>query len=326
VTAGNFTRERSGVSRATRADSRTTDRQNGGVVEFWQAVAFLEPDQLLTVAKAADEYGFHSITVSDHIFYPEPLQSPYPYTPDGKPFWSAETPFPDPWVMIGAMAAVTTRLRFATNIYIAPARDLFTVAKLVATASVIAGGRVSLGAGAGWCKDEFDQTGQDFATRGARLEEMVAALRTLWAGGTVEHHGRHYDFGPLQMSPAPEAPVPIYLGGDSPAAMRRAAKVADGWIGNAYSTEDAEDRLRRIDAELAAAGRSEVPFKKVLSLYDPPSPDLYRRFEELGVTGLICAPWMVADVTRGNFNSPAETKLAAMERFAEDIIQRMDEA
>jgi probable F420-dependent oxidoreductase len=292
-------------------------------VEFWQAVAFLETDQLLTVAKAADEYGFHTLTVSDHIFYPEPLKAAYPYTPDGKPFWSPETPFPDPWVTIGAMAGVTTRLQFATNVYIAPARDLFTVAKLVATASALSGGRVRLGAGAGWCEDEFEQTGQDFATRGPRLEEMVGALRTLWGGGTAEHHGRFFDFGPLQMSPAPAGPVPIYLGGDSGPAMRRAARVADGWIGNAYRADAAEATLARLDAALAAAGRTDEPFGKVISLYEPPTPELYRRFEDKGVTGVICAPWMVADVTAGNFTSPVEAKLAAMERFAEDVIARV---
>lgn len=292
-------------------------------MEFWQAVAFLETGQLLEVAKAAQDYGFDAITVSDHIFYPEPLRSAYPYTADGTPFWSPETPFPDPWVLIGAMAAVTTRLRFTTNIYIAPARDLFTVAKLVSTASVISGGRVSLGAGAGWCRDEFEQTGQDFSTRGARLEEMVGALRALWAGGLAQHHGRFYDFGPLQISPVPEVPVPVYLGGDSPPALRRAARVADGWIGNVYTTEDADAVLGRLDAELKAAGRTGEPFHKVIALYDPPSPDLYRRYEDKGVSAIICAPWMVADQESGSFTSDVGAKLAAMERFATDVIEPM---
>jgi probable F420-dependent oxidoreductase len=297
----------------------------GGIrVEFWQAVAFLETDQLVPVARAADELGFHSITLSDHVFYPEPMRSAYPYTADGAPIWSPTTPFPDPWVMIGAMAAVTSRLRFTTNIYVAPARDLFTVAKLVSTAAVVSGGRVSLGAGAGWCQDEFDQTGQDFATRGARLEEMVHALRALWRGGPVEHHGRYFDFGPLRIAPVPDDPVPIYLGGDSAPALRRAARVADGWIGNAYASADAVAMLARLDAELAAAGRTGEPFHKVLALYDPPSPDLYRRFEDLGLSALICAPWMVADVDVGSFTSPLAAKLAAMERFADEVIDKMD--
>jgi len=292
-------------------------------VELWQAVAFLEVDQLLEVATAAEGMGFGAITVSDHVFFPGQLRSRYPYTPDGTPFWSPDTPFPDPWVLIGAMASVTTRIRFTTNVYVAPARDLFTVAKLVATAAVLSGGRVALGAAPGWCEDEFLQTGQDFATRGPRMEEMVAALRTPWQGGMVAHHGRFFDFGPLQISPVPDAPIPIYLGGDSPVALRRAARVADGWIGNAYDADGADAVLDRLEAELAAAGRTAEGFAKVLALYDPPSVDLYRRFADRGVTAVICAPWMVADQESGSFTSPLQTKLTAMERFAEDIIAKL---
>jgi probable F420-dependent oxidoreductase len=292
-------------------------------MEFWQAVAFLESEQLLDVARSAEELGFDAITISDHIFYPAQLESKYPYMPDGVPFWSPETPWPDAWVTISAMAAVTSRIRFTTNIYVAPARDLFTVAKLVSTASVLSNERVSLGAAPGWCKEEFDQLGQDFATRGPRLEEMVSALRTLWKGGNVEHHGRFYDVPTLQIAPVPKNPIPIYLGGDTNVALRRAAAIADGWIGNAYSAGDAEAVLQRLDAELKAAGRTKVPFHKVIALLDPPSVDLYRHFEGLGVTALVCAPWMVASVEAGSFRSPLAAKIEAMTDFAETIIHPM---
>ena len=142
-------------------------------MKFWQAVAFLETEQLLEVAQAADRLGFDSITVSDHVFAPKDRKSKYPYTPTGEPLWSAETPWPDPWVLIAAMSAVTTRLKFSTNVYIAPGRDLFTVAKLVSSAAVISGGRVSLGTAAGWCQEEFELAGQDFHNRGKRLNEMM---------------------------------------------------------------------------------------------------------------------------------------------------------
>lgn len=292
-------------------------------MEFWQAVAFLEPEQLVDVAKAAEECGFDTITMSDHIFYPADLQSSYPYTPDGKPFWAPDTPFPDPWVTIGAMASVTTRLRFTTNIYIAGARDLFTVAKLVSTAAVLAGGRVALGAGAGWCKDEFDQTGQPFENRGPRLDEMIEALRKLWAGGDVTHRGRFYDFGPLQISPVPDGPVPVYIGGDTKPALRRAARLGDGWLGNAYTADDARAVLGRLDAELREAGRTRDGFHTVIALLDVPSPQLYRRFEDLGVTAIVCAPWMVANQLEGSFNSPLQAKIDAMRQFSDEVIQKM---
>lgn len=292
-------------------------------MEFWQAVAFLDTDQLLPLAEAAERCDFDAITVSDHIFFPSDLGSRYPYTPDGTPFWSPDTPWPDPWVLIGAMAARTSRLRFTTNIYVAPARDLFTVAKLVSTAAVVSRGRVALGAGAGWCKDEFDQVGQDFASRGTRLDEMIEALRGLWAGGMTEYHGRHYDFEPLQISPVPDEPVPVYIGGDTKAALRRAARVGDGWIGNVYGSGEADAVLDRLDDALRAEGRERDKFQVAIALYEAPHPDLYRRFEDRGVTALVCAPWMAATGAGGGFASPLDAKVAAMERFAEDVIAKM---
>ena len=292
-------------------------------MKFWQAVAFLETDQLLEVAQAADRLGFDTITVSDHVFSPKDRRSKYPYTPTGEPFWSAETPWPDPWVLISAMAAVTTRLKFSTNVYIAPARDLFTVAKLVSSASVISGGRVSLGAAAGWCLEEFEAAGQDFHNRGKRLNEMMVALRALWQGGFQEFHGTYYDFEPLQISPVPPAPIPIYIGGDSEPALRRAATLADGWIGNAYTPEDADAVLDRLHGHLKAAGRSIDGFETVMALYAEPTPDILRRFEDRGVTSLMCAPWMVAQTSDGNFTSPVKDKIDAMEAFAEKVIGKV---
>ncbi len=292
----------------------------GPPVKFWQAVAFLETDQLLEVAQAADRLGFDSITVSDHVFSPQERKSKYPYTPTGEPFWSPETPWPDPWVLISAMAAVTTRLKFSTNVYIAPGRDLFTVAKLVSSAAVISGGRVSLGAAAGWCQEEFELAGQDFHNRGKRLNEMMEALRVLWRGGFQEFHGTYYDFEPLQISPVPDSPIPIYIGGDSEPALRRAATLADGWIGNAYSVEDADAVLDRLHGHLKAAGRTIDGFETVMALYAEPTPDVLRRFEDRGVTALMCAPWMVAQTEAGNFNSPVSEKIDAMEAFAEKVI------
>jgi probable F420-dependent oxidoreductase len=291
-------------------------------MKFWQAVAFLETDQLLEVAQAAERLGFDSIAVSDHVFSPKERKSKYPYTPTGEPLWSPETPWPDPWVLIGAMAAVTTRLKFSTNVYIAPARDLFTVAKLVSSAAVISQGRVSLGTAAGWCQEEFELAGQDYHNRGKRLNEMIEALRLLWQGGFQEYHGTYYDFDPLQIAPVPENSIPIYLGGDSEPALKRAAKYGDGWIGNAYSIEDADAVLDRLSGHLKANGRTLDGFETVMALYVEPTPDILRRFEDRGVTALMCAPWMVANTDLGNFTSSVKDKTDAMEAFAEKVITR----
>jgi probable F420-dependent oxidoreductase len=292
-------------------------------VKFWQAVAFLETDQLLDVARAAEDAGIHGIMVSDHIVFPEDLTSPYPYSPDGKPMWAPSTPWPDPWVLIGAMAAVTDRLHFGTNIFIAPARPLFTVAKQVSTAAVLSDNRVVLGLAAGWMREEFELMGEDFTTRGRRLDEMVDALRRLWVGGMVDYHGTFYDFERLQISPVPDRPIPIYGGGDSEPALRRAARLCDGWIGNAYEPDEAFRQVDTVRRHLDAAGRADDNFDIVIAVLAPPDVELYRRLEDAGVTSMMCAPWMMADVAEGSYSSTLDAKRRAIDQFGRDVIAKM---
>jgi probable F420-dependent oxidoreductase len=297
-------------------------------MQFWASTAFTPPEHLVPLARAADEAGLDGVLMSDHIFFPKRLDSPYPYSPydDHRPIWEPETPWPDAWVSIGAMIGATTRLKFATSIYIAPARDVFTVAKQVGTAAVLSDNRVRLGLGAGWMKEEFDQTGQRFENRGKRLDEMIAALRVLWSGGWVEHHGTHYDFGPLMIEPAPTQPVPIWCGGHSGPALRRAARLCDGWIGNAYSEDDAAHYLGELKKELAAAGRADEPFEVVIGLYAPPTPEVVERWSARGVTGLLCVPWFLDErsddrnVAGAQMGTDLDRKLEALQRFADTVI------
>jgi alkanesulfonate monooxygenase SsuD/methylene tetrahydromethanopterin reductase-like flavin-dependent oxidoreductase (luciferase family) len=158
--------------------------------------------EIPAVSRMLDEAGYHGILTSDHLIYPRHLSSRYP-SPTGRPSWDPGTAWPDSWVLIGAMAAVTTNLRFSNAVYIAPARPLLEVAKQVATASVLSGGRVSLAVGAGWMREEFELLGQDFDQRGQRLDEMIQALRALWKGGWVSWPGTHYDIPELMLEPKP---------------------------------------------------------------------------------------------------------------------------
>jgi probable F420-dependent oxidoreductase len=293
-------------------------------MKFWVSTAFTPLDQYIELATALDEAGLYGAMLSDHIFYPRDLKSPYPYSPypDGRPIWAPETPWPDTWVTIGAMAAVTRRLRFGTSIYIAPARDLFTVAKLVGTAAGISGDRVSLGLGAGWMKEEFDQTGQSYENRGRRLDEMIAALRVLWGGGWVEHHGTYYDFGPLQIEPAPPRPPAIWCGGQTDAALRRAARHCDGWLGTGYTEEQADHYLTRLQKMRVEEGRADEPFEIIMSIYAPLTRDLVDRWEARGVTGMITMPWAAEaedsrDAYKEQGKRDVDRKRDAIFRFAE---------
>ncbi|MCU1460485.1 MAG: F420-dependent oxidoreductase [Acidimicrobiales bacterium] len=291
-------------------------------MKFWLAVAFLDTNDMVDVARVADGLGYHGIMVSDHVLYPQDIESPYPYSPDGSPIWSPDTAWPDPWVLIGAMAAVTTELRFATNIYIAPARNPFVVAKAVGTAAVISRDRVALGLAAGWMREEFELLGQDYTNRGKRLDEMIEVLRTLWRGGMQEFHGTYFDFAPVQLSPAPAKPIPILVGGHSEPALRRAAK-ADGWIGNAYEPDEAFAIVGRLNELRKAEGtRDREDYEIVVSFMAMPSAELYERAAAAGVTSTLCAPWMMGGgkAHADKVDNRSDARRAAMEQFAETIV------
>ncbi|MBW2667473.1 MAG: LLM class F420-dependent oxidoreductase, partial [Deltaproteobacteria bacterium] len=254
-------------------------------MKFWQSVAFTAPNQLVEIARGAEAAGFEGVLLSEHLFVPDAYAAHYPYSESGTPDFDAQSPFPDPWVTMTAMAAATSRLRFATMVYILPLRHPLEVAKLVGTASIFSDGRAVLGAGAGWMREEFEVLGVDFATRGKRFDECIEILRQIWRGGMAEYHGEIFSFDRLQMSPAPPHPIPIYIGGASKPALRRAARLGDGWLGAGNTPEQAEKilvELRRLREEV---GRIEEPFDAIVPLVTPLELDTLRRLSDLGATG-----------------------------------------
>ena len=289
-------------------------------MQFWSGTPFMAVADAIAVATMLDEAGYDGIICADHLIYPRELKSPYPDSATRTPPWSPDTGWPDTWVLIGAMASVTRRLRFSNAVYVAPARPLLEVAKQVATASVISGGRVSLGVGVGWMREEYELLGQDFATRGKRLNEMIPALRALWRGGWVSWSGEHYQVPEVMIEPHPPGPVPILSGGESDAALRRAARLCDGWVGYAYAWADAIGYAQRLHALRREYGRQHEPFDILLALLEPPSPDLYKRAEDAGITAVMCAPWMAQDAPR---SGASDRFRAPIERFAETIIAKV---
>jgi probable F420-dependent oxidoreductase len=187
------------------------------------------------------------------------------------------------------MAQQTTRLWFSTAVYLSPLRHPLHVAKSLATASVLSGGRVALGVGVGWVREEFDVLGKDFRTRGAQLDEAIEVYRKVWRGGLVEHHGRFFDFPPLASEPRPVAPIPIWIGGTSDRALRRAAR-QDGWIGSGDTPETATEVLRRLRGLRSEAGLDGRPFEAIVAVAGEPDLALYRRLEESGVTAFVSYP------------------------------------
>lgn len=297
-------------------------------MRFHQVLAFLETEQLVEIAPIAEANGFDGLYVSDHLLYPRDLRSPYPRSPyeTGQPIWSPETPWPDPWCLISAMAAVTKTIKFTTGVYVAPARDLMTVTKLVGTAAVLSRDRVVLGVGAGWCEEEFNITGQPFHDRGKRLDDMIPALRSLLRPGWVEYHGSHFDVAPVQISPAPQEPVPIVVGGYSAAAVRRATELGDGWVfsvGGLLPPEQSLAEIARVRQARRNTGRAESPFT-IYSSAPQHTPDLIRRFEDAGVTDWVSLSWQVAEQRSDrSFQSSLRHKIEAVERYAEQVIAKI---
>jgi probable F420-dependent oxidoreductase len=286
-------------------------------MQFWCGTPFMKTTESVAVARMVDEAGYDGMICADHLIYPRDLRSPYP-SPTGKPGWTPETAWPDTWVLIGAMAAVTTRLRFSNAVYVAPARPLIDVAKVVATAASLSEGRVSLGVGIGWMREEYELLGQEFSNRGKRLDEMIPALRALWRGGWVSWSGQYYQVPEMMIEPHPPQPVPILCGGESDAALRRAAALCDGWIGTAYTFDEAAAYVDKLAALRREFGRADEPFEIMLALIDPPSPDLYKRAEDIGITAVMCAPWMTdAGAAAGG---DIERFRAPIERFAETVV------
>lgn len=260
-------------------------------MKFAQALIGLPTEGYVEAAKAAEAAGFSSIAMSDHVVTPDKIDSVYPYTPDGKPQYDPSWDFPDPWITVGAMSAVTTRLEFFTNVFVLPARNPVLMAKALATAAKLSGDRVKLGVGAGWMREEFDLLDQRFGGRGKRLDEMIEVMRTLWSGGFVEHHGDFYDFDRVEMRPTPSTPVPIIVGGDSEVALRRAARL-DGWIGVYYTVEELEERCKVLSGYRAEAGKADEPFEIVGSPIANPHPSTLERLEAVGVTTILTSAWI----------------------------------
>jgi probable F420-dependent oxidoreductase len=183
----------------------------------------------LEAARAAEENGFESIWTVEHVCYPDDYQSAYPYSADGKMPAVPSTPIPDPLIWLAYIASVTTKIRLATGILILPERNPVVLAKELATLDHLSGGRVELGIGVGWLREEFDALGVPWERRGARTDEYVAAMRALWATDGASFDGEFASFTRVSSNPKPPSgAVRIVVGGHSRAAAERAGRLGDG--------------------------------------------------------------------------------------------------
>ncbi len=276
-------------------------------------------DHLVPMAVAAEAAGFDTIAMPDSIFYPETVSAEYPYSADGGRFWEPETPFVDPFVGISAMIAVTDRIRFTTNVVKLPLRDPLLVAKQLTSMAVLSKNRMSIGVGLSWIPEEFTWTRTEMRTRGKRADEMIEIIQLLAAGNGpefVEYHGRHYDFDRLMMSPAPDRPLPVYVGGLSDPGYRRAARLADGWISVQNTEAEITHAVSEINRYRAEYGRADRPFEFNVLCTDVFDLDGYRRLAEAGVTELQVVPWYFT----GNDPEDLQNRVDSLAWWADTVI------
>ena len=259
-------------------------------MQFWQAVPFTHPDEMLELVPLIEEAGFEGILLADHVFAPESYESRYPYDSSGEPPFNERTPFPEVFATICALSMVTKRLRFMPNVYVLPMRHPIDVAKNLSTAAVFSKNRVVFGIGAGWLKEEFEGLGQSFEGRGKRMDEQIPLVQKLLSGAVVEADGEFYRFAPLRLNPIPPKKVPFWVGGMNAAALRRAAEWGDGWTGAGTSFDETVGILTELRRRRKERGRANEPFDCLIPLTEQLPPDKMKTLIDLGMTGTVSWP------------------------------------
>ena len=287
-------------------------------MDFWLTWIDEDPDQTIAVARAAEAAGYRGVALADHVAVPVRFRSQHPS--GGPTPFDHTTDFPDPLVTAAAILASTTRPEGLTFVDVRPAREPFSVASQVATLARLSNGRFRFGVGAGWLTEEIALLGHPVSGRGRRMDEMLDVIERFWREDAVEHHGEFFDFAPTGIAPKPREPVPVWVGGKSPAALARAAR-HDGWLGmnsdlsEVHALLDARPRARAAYAE--AGGEVREPFETFVIPNAAPSAELYADLARRGVTSTVGSAWGYAD----RAYAALDAKLEAIEAFSEAFVR-----
>lgn len=240
-------------------------------------------EAMADVAQAADELGYESVWLPEHLVLPAAVLT----DPTGHEL-DPSIPTLDSLMVLLSLGVATRRVRLGTWVYNLALRSPFVTARAVQTLDVLTSGRAVLGVGAGWIRGEYEAVGVDFATRGRRLDEAIEVLRVLWTEPEPSFSGEFFSFDPVRFGPKP-AGVPIHVGGESPAALRRAARLGDGWIGMDHTPESAARQVKELDADI-----------EVTVGANPLTPDEVPAYAAAGVDRIIVSPWRrSADAVEG---------------------------
>jgi probable F420-dependent oxidoreductase len=291
-------------------------------VRFSYAESMTSPSFYAPLALAAEDAGYDAFVVPDSICYPEESECVYPFNPDGTRDFLEDKPFLEPFSLIPALGAITERIRFVTFVLKLPVRNPVLVAKQATSVAVLTGNRLALGVGSSPWREDYRVLGVPWADRGRRLDEEIAIIRGLSAGGYFAYHGAIFDLPPVKIAPVPAEPVPILIGGHSDAALRRAARAGDGWMHGGGDPEDLPRLLARLAEFRCQEAAADRPFEIHVISEDAYSVDGVRRLEEQGVTDVIVGFRWPYEV--GPDREPVEEKVAKLRRFADKVIRKVN--
>lgn len=279
---------------------------------FANSGAFSRPELFAQLARDAEDLGFESIWTVEHVVIPQP-HMPYPGSKDGQMPGGDEVPIPDPLIPLAYAAAITSKIKLATGIVILPQRHPLYLAKQLATIDQLSRGRMLLGIGSGWMKEEFDSVEIDFHARGARTDESIQALRALWTENPTTYHGKHFHFHDVKSLPKPvqSGGVPIHVGGHSPAAARRAGRFGDGFFPTIVDPGKLKEVFGLMREAAKAAGRN--PDAIELTSMAAPKVDAVKAAQDVGVTRVAFGP---------PSSDPAKLR-AGLERIANDVLAKL---
>ena len=278
-------------------------------------------DQYIELAQAAERLGFDGFTMPDSICYPEHADTKYPYNADGSRNFLEGTPFIEPFIAIPAMAAVTESIRFTTSVVKLPIRNPIIVAKQLTSLQVMTQERFAFGVGLSPWVEDFEICGEQWQGRGKRFDEMIEIIRGLHSGDYYQFSGEYYQIPSHKMCPVPKTATPILIGGHAKPALKRAARIGDGWVHAGGDYETLKAYIDDINQYRAEYGRQNLPFEVHAITADAYSVDGVKRLTDAGVTECIIG---FRDAYAGEEDKTSTAdKINMMEWFAENIIEKL---
>jgi probable F420-dependent oxidoreductase len=286
-------------------------------MRFAYHASMCSPEQYLPLARAVEDAGFDSFTFPDSICYPKESDTKYPYNDDGSRDFLEDVPFIESFIAMAAVAAVTSRVRLTTSVVKLPIRQPAIVAKQLSSLAVLSGNRVGFGVGLSPWPEDFAACQIPWEKRGKRMDEMIDIIRGLMSGDYFGYDGEIFQMAPIKLCPVPTEPVPILIGGHADAALKRAARVGDGWISANVDLPTYQGLMDKINAYRVEYGRDKEPFEFQAMTAEAYTADGIKRLADMGVHEVIVA---FRDVYQKQPDTSIEQKIAEIRWYADNVI------